>query len=107
MAKPKQQETVTEPSKKSPVGARPEEVLAKHSSSGTGQEQRQEWLDIAQKLEGHEFASLEEAMESVVNEVLLKLGETGKSSAEVREFLNTLLATDPALQEELRRILKC
>ena len=87
--------------------ARREEVLVKTGDTSNGTVRKSEWLDVAKKLEGQEFTSINDAMGCLVNEVLEQLGQTSRPKDELKNFLFTLLATDPELQEELQRILKC
>lgn len=69
-------------------------------------ERRQTWQREVDNLMGKEFATLEAATRTLVDEVFAKIGGSSKVETEEREFVYNLLATDAEFQADLGRILK-
>jgi hypothetical protein len=59
------------------------------------------WQEQIDNLIGRPFKSVDEAIEAVVTEVLNALSPGAEHSAEEREMLHTMLATDPEFAEDL------
>jgi len=64
------------------------------------------WQKELEDLESMSFNSLEEAIDVLIEKVLLRLEAEAASREETKNFLTELFATDPTLQEELKAILK-
>lgn len=60
------------------------------------------WSQAITDLEGQEFASVEEAIDSVISLVLERMNVEGESQEEVRELLLSMFETDPELTAELK-----
>jgi hypothetical protein len=60
------------------------------------------WSQAITDLEGKEFASVEEAIDSVISLVLERMNVEGESQEEVRELLLSMFETDPELTAELK-----
>lgn len=84
-----------------------ESALSKKSPQGSAKDGNQAatlaaWKEEIATLMGQDFTNIDEAMAAVVSGVGDRLG----ASAEEREFLTTLLTTDPTIAAELRRSLR-
>jgi hypothetical protein len=65
------------------------------------------WKDELAELEASNFNSVEEAINALIDKVLIKLELDKVDSSETKQFLLELFETDPVLQEEIKNVLKC
>lgn len=63
------------------------------------------WEDAISELKTMQFSNLDQAVYAVADNVLQRLGRSLSNEAEEREFLATLLRTDPGITDQLRKLL--
>lgn len=63
------------------------------------------WSQAITDLEGREFSSVEEAIDSVITLVIERMNVEGESQEGVREMLLSMFETDPDLTAELKNSL--
>jgi len=67
---------------------------------------RQElWQDAIQELQQRDYASEDEAIQAVIDQVVAKLGIAGEQDQQMRDFLYNALSLDPEIMEDLRKSL--
>lgn len=67
----------------------------------------QVWRNTVIDLQAREFATLDEALETIVEAVVKRTGLTGKPDVdETRRFVFEMLATDPGIVKEIRACLR-
>jgi hypothetical protein len=87
-------------------------LITKEASQDVSREESQRreeltlWKDDIQALESLHFASLEEAVASLVERVLNRLETPAALESETRDFLTNALLTDKLLIEDLRKSLR-
>ncbi|MBX7137461.1 MAG: hypothetical protein K1X83_05705 [Oligoflexia bacterium] len=64
------------------------------------------WKDEIEALREERFASIEQALQTLIARVTARLEDGSKGSDGEREFLYDLLSTDPGVVEYLKSVLK-
>lgn len=64
------------------------------------------WSAAAEHLQERNFPTIAAASEALIEEVLNRLQSSDVPQDDLREFLTTLLHSDPALIEELKQVLE-
>ena len=82
------------------------EISAEPAPDGESQELMQIWQSEIHDLESQEFESLELAVVALIEKVLDRMQVSANNREETKEFLAELFSTDPAMQDEIKSILK-
>lgn len=102
MAKPKKKEELK--SKQKPL------VAPQEFSGATADTQMQEkvefWKSEISQVLSQEFSSVEQAIDSIVTQVLHKMNLEDQKAEETKTFLTDLLSTDQQVLEQLRGVIK-
>ena len=64
------------------------------------------WQNVISELKQTQFADLDQAILAVADRVIAKLGKSLANDTVERDFLVTLLKTDPSVSNKLRELLR-
>ncbi|MCB0310168.1 MAG: hypothetical protein KDD42_02965 [Bdellovibrionales bacterium] len=101
----KRKKQVADPVKRKPIVDQKATLLSGESGTEQAVSQEEFWREEIDSLQSQSFATLDHAIESLVQRVIKRLSPNSSDGDQMRQFLVDLIETDEGLKAELQELL--